>query len=507
MDAIRRLLAQLRQFWAGLSRLRRLGLVAAGVGVMVALLAVSYLSPAAEYRRLASDLSPEEAGAMKTALEGAPIAYRYNSDGTAIDVPVEKYAAARVAVGAAGLTARGGKGYELFDETSLMTTPFVQSVNYQRALQTELSRSITQISAVSKARVMIARPDPSPFLRDQRPPTAGVVIQVKPGASLNRGTAAGIVALVARSVEGLKPENVTVVDSGGRLLSDPHAGDHDNLPTPQLEYRRELETYLATKVEEMLSPHLGAGRAIVRVSADINFQKVKERRETVYPDEKVASAERLNTSKNTAGSAGGVAGATSNVARAGGALTGARAGGGSNSSDEVIQTDYLISRSVRELEDGMGAVTRLNVAAMVDLSAQGEGRRAITAEDVQQLIKQAVGFRTGRDEVFVSNVSLDAAPGPAEPDEELVRLQRFQAYVSLARNVSLALAVVLALAMVPLLLLRRRRAAPPPATPPAPAAPSPEDQRRTELDRLAGMVRDDPARAAEVFRLLIGQPA
>ena len=507
MDAIRRLLAQLQEFWAGLSRARRVGLVTIGVGLMAALLAFAYLTPGTEYRRLSSDLSPEEAGAMKTALEGAAIPYKFNSDGTSIDVPSDKFAAARVAIGAAGLTARGGKGYELFDETSLMTTPFVQGVNYQRALQTELSRSITQIQAVSKARVMIARPDPSPFLRDQRPPTAGVVIQVKPGATLSRATAAGIVSLVARSVEGLKPENVTVVDSGGRLLSDPHAAEHDALPTPQLEYRRELETYLATKVEEMLALHLGAGRAIVRVSADVNFQKVKERRETIYPEEKVAAAERLNTSKNIASGASGAAGATSNVARAGGVLTGSR-GGGSNSSEEVIQTDYLVSKSVRELEDGLGAVTRLNVAAMVDLSAIGEGKKAIAVTDIEQLIKQAVGFRTGRDEVYVSNVSLEGANGPPEPDEEVLRLQRLQAYVSLARNICLALAVALAVGMIPLLILRRRRAA---ESTPAPAdseAPQPAEARRgADLDRLASLIRDDPGKAAEVFRLLLGQPA
>lgn len=509
MDAIRRFLAQLRDYWVGLSRARRVALAAAALGVLVALAAVVYLSPSQQYRRIYSDLAPEEAGAIRTALTAQSIPVRLSSDGTGVEVPEDRVADARVAVAAANLPIRGGKGYELFDETSLMTTPFVQSVNYQRALQAELARSIMQLEPVKSARVLIARPEPTPFVRDQRAPTASVVIQLKPGASLSRATAASVVSLVARSVEGLKPESVTVVDSAGRLLSDPHAGDRDSLPAPQLEYRRELETYLATKAEEMLAQNLGPGRAVVRVSADVNFQQVKERRETYYPEERAVAAERLTSSKTTGGSSGGVVGATSNVARAGGALTSSRAGGGSSSQEDVTQTDYLVSKSTRDMEDRMGAVTRLTVAAMVDLSAPAEGK-VISAEDAQEIIKQAVGFRSGRDEVKLTNVHLAGMAPPPVPDEEVVRLQRFQAYVSLARNVCLALAVVLALGMVPLMFLRRRRVAAPAPTPPAPAeapVPAAEERRRAEVERLAGMVREEPDRMAEVFRLLIGEPA
>ncbi|MDB5311714.1 MAG: fliF [Gemmataceae bacterium] len=508
MDALRRFLAQLRAYWAGLSRLRRAALVAAGVGVLLALGAVAYLTPGLEYRPLfPTELPPEEVGAITTRLQAQGVPFKLNPTGTSILVPEDRLAQARVALAAEGLPTRGGKGYELFDETSLMTTPFVQSVNYQRALQAELGRSIMQLEPVQSARVLIARPEPSPFVRDQRPPTASVVLKLKPGAAMSRATAAGIVSLVARSVEGLKPENVTVVDSGGRLLSDPHAGDHDTLPAPQLEYRRDLETYLSTKAEEMLAQHLGPGRAVVRVSADVNFQQVKERRETYYPEEKAVGAEMLTTSKSSGGAAGGVVGATSNVARAGGPLTAQRGAGGSTSQEETVRTDYLVSKSVRDQEDRMGGVTRLTVAAMVDLSASNGGTAVISADDAQEIIKQAVGFRTGRDEVKLTNVHLTGPPPTPEPDEETVRLQRFQVYVGLARNLSLALAVVLAAAIVPLLLLRRRRPAPPP---PAPAEPPPlvaEDRRRTDLDRLAEMTRADPDRVTEVFRLLIGQPS
>lgn len=504
MDALRRLLAQLQNYWAGLSRVRKIAVAGAGLGVVLALALVLYLSPGGDYVPLYADnLSAEELSQITTRLTALTIPNKLNSAGTQVLVPEDRRAQAKVALAAEGLPNRGGKGYELFDETSLTTTPFVQTVNYQRALQAELARSIMQLEPVQNARVLIARPEPTPFVRDQRPPTASVVLKLKPSAAMSRTTAASIVSLVARSVEGLKPENVTVVDSGGRLLSDPYAGERDNLPAPQLEYRRELETYLSTKAEEMLSRHLGAGRAVIRVSADINFQQVKEKRKTLYPEEKVVTAERLTTAKNGPSSSRGVVGAASNVPRAGVSLSGGGSSSGS-SSEEVSQFDYNYSESVREMEDRMGAVSRLSIAALVDLSAPGEGGKVISAEDAQAIIQQAVGFKAGRDEVKLSNVSLAGELGAPEPDAELVRLQRVQSYVSLARNICLALAVFLALAFVPLLLLRRRRAA---TAAPAEGAPAPEERRRAEINRLTGLAREEPEKVIEVFRLLLGSPA
>lgn len=500
MEALRRLLAQMREYWAGLGLARRALVVTAAVGVVAAVGAVAYLS-GTTYVPVYRDLAPDEAGAMRTTLTGQNIPVQLAPDGTAVLVPQERLAEARVALATAGLPTRGGKGYELFDETSLMTTPFVQSVNYQRALQAELSRSITQLESVQSARVLIARPEPSPFVRDQKQPTASVIIKLKPGATMSRASAASIVALVARSVEGLKPENVTVVDSGGRLLSDPHAGDRDSLPTPQLEYRRELEAYLAEKAEKVLAQHLGPGRAVVQVSADINFQHLKETSKTYSPDGRVVRTERTQTSKSTGTGPRGVVGAASNVARAGGTVSGA-SGAGSSSQDETIQTDYALSETVRDIEDRMGGVTRLTVAALVDLTPQGEGP-VISAADASELIQRAIGFRTGRDEVKVTSAKLTGPIGPTEPDETLTNLQKVQAYVGLARNISLALAAFLVVLIVALLAFRRRR-----VLEPAPAPGRSEgDRRKADLERLVEMARSDPERVAAVFRAMLGAPA
>lgn len=504
METLRRLAAQMREYWAGLGLGRRVLIVGATLGVMLAVGTVVYLSRP-QYVPVYRDLAPEEAGAMRTALLAQNIPAELSADATAILVPQDRAPEARVALAGAGLPTRGGKGYELFDETSLMTTPFVQSVNYQRALQAELSRSIGQLESVQSARVLIAKPEPSPFVRDQKQPTASVIIKLKPGAVMSRTTAGSVVSLVARSVEGLKPENVTVVDSGGRLLSDPHAGERDSLPTPQLEYRRELETYLAEKAEAMLAQHLGPGRAVVKVSADINFQHLKEQQRTYSPDGRVAKSELTQTSKSTGSGPRGVAGAASNVARSGGgAPLNSGSSGGSTSSDETIRTDYALSETIRDVEDRMGAVTRLSIAALVDLNPQAEGQTVITATDASELIQRAIGFRTGRDEVKVTNAKLTGPVGPAEPDETLSRLQRLQAYVGLARNISLALAAFLVVLIVALLALRRRRVPEPEPIPPA--APTADDRRNAELARFLDMARDDPDRVAAVFRAMLGEP-
>lgn len=510
MEPLTRFLANLRRDWGNLSAARRVALAAAAVGVLVAVAVGVYLAPRTEYRTLFADLAPEDAGAITTRLTNLAIPYKLEAGGTAVSVPEDKLASARVALAAEGVPTKGGKGYELFDESSLTMTPFAQGVNYQRALQAELARSIMQIEQVQTARVLIARPDPTPFVRDQKAPTASVVLKLRTGAALSRATAAGIVSLVARSVEGLKPENVTVVDSTGRMISDPHTGEKADLPAHEMEYRRELEQHLAAKAEEMLARTLGAGRAVVRVSADINFQKVRERRETYYPEERAVVAERLTNSKATSGGGrGGVVGAVSNVARAGGGTSsGGGGGGGGGSQDETISTDYLVSKSVRDLEDRMGGVTRLTVAVLADLSPATEGATPISAADASDIIKQAVGFRAGRDEIKLTNVKMATPLAAPEVDEELAKIQRMQAYVSLARNISLGVAVALAVAILPLAFLRRRAPAPAaePATP-APPVPTPEDRRREQLERFATLARTEPDRAAEVFRMLLGVAA
>lgn len=501
MSFMQRLLRQMQDIWKGMSPARRVLVAGAGLLAALGLIAVGYYAQQADYRPLFTGLPVEEAGAVTAKLESRGVPYRLASGGTTVLVPAEQVQQARVVLAADGIPSRGGKGFELFDESSLVMTPFVQNVNYSRALQAELARSIMQIEPVSFAKVLIARPEQSPFLREQKPTTASVVLQLKQGATLNRTVAAGIVALVAWGVEGLTPENVTLVDSKGRILSEQHGPDDEAVPGSQLEFRRDLERDLAAKAEEMLAKTLGYGRAVVRVTADVNFKRVKEKRERYSPEEKAVSFEKVSSSKTPSGGGGprGIPGAASNGVRgAVGTGAGGGGGGGGTGSQEETETQYLVSKSTQESEDRMGTVERLSVATLVDLNGQdGSNSPILSREEVEDIVKRAVGFSKDRkDEIKVSNVRLASPIDLSTNDEETANLKKVEAYVTIARNASLGLSGLLAM-LLGFLFLRRVK---PRAAPPAPANPE-EDYARAEFIAAA---RSDPALVANMLAGMMG---
>jgi flagellar M-ring protein FliF len=304
--------------------------------------------------------------------------------------------------------------------------------------------------------------------------------------------ASGIAALVARSVEGLTPENVTIVDQTGRVLSE-SAGAEAGAVSSQLDYRREVESYLARKAEDLLAQALGPGRAVVRVTAEVNFKKVKERRETFNPDERVVTAEKTTTSKTTSGApaARGVAGAASNIGRAAPTALGPSA---STSQDETTETQYRVSRIEQELEEGRGNVERLTVAAFVDLSADGDstGKRPTQAK-IEDIIKQAVGFKAGRDAIAVEDVRLASVTTSQAIETEAVESQRWQYYIGLARNASLGVAALVAL-LLGWIFLRRLRPAPVVEPPPLPAT-----ERERVVAELTAIAEADPELVARIL--------
>lgn len=298
MEFLRRLLQQLRQIWQGLSWSRRIGILFLTGTCMALIIGVAYWASQPDYRVLYSGLSPEDAGTITSKLQATGVSYRLTAGGQTILVAAEQVAQARVDLAAEGLPAKGGKGFELFDTSALSTTPLAERVNFVRALQAELAKTIMQLDAVASARVHIVLPDQSPFIREQLPAKASIMLRLRPGAVLSRNTSHGIVALVARSVEGLTQDNITLVDANGRLLSesnDPETG----MAEGNLDYRRQLEKYLASKAEEMLTQALGPQRAIVRVTAEINFRRVREKKENYRPDDRVVINEKVTSSKST----------------------------------------------------------------------------------------------------------------------------------------------------------------------------------------------------------------
>ena len=506
MEFFRRLLAQLQTIWQGMTPVFRVLLVSASVLLLVALVLFGFYTFNVEYKPVIS-ASLEEIPALRTRLNNRNIPNRLDSSGTTILVPSDRLAEARVELAGAGVTA--GKGYEVFDESPLGMTPFVQNVNYTRALQAELARSIGQLEPVAQARVHIVRPEPSPFVREQKPTTASVVLKLKPGGRLDRSTSEAIVALVARAVEGLSPENVTVVDTRGRLLSDSQTSE-GRVSNSQLEFRKQMENYLASKAEEILRHHLGVNKAIVRVAVDVNTQRVKERSEIYSPDGKVVQAERQMTQRTTlpARSPGGVVGTTSNVGRAavGGAASSATTAQSGSSQSETIQTDYVVSKTSRDLEQQLNLLNRLTIAAMVDLSAAEVDGKKLTLADAQELIKQAVGFREGRDEIKVTDVSLGPKEETTDEQAAVAQTRVLQYVLTFVRNLSLLLGLLLVAILVILIVSRRRQAASTSTIAPQkePTQPSPVVTETDELEEFRRLAETDPDRVARVLMMLMG---
>lgn len=503
MDLFQQLSTQVRQIWRGMSVPRRFFVAVVALLSVASIGGVAYWSSQADYQPLFAGLAPEDAGAVTQKLQSLGISHRLSAGGTTVLVPAEQVQQLRVALAVEGLPAKGAKGFELFDQTSFGMSPFTQHVNYLRALQGELAKTIAQIDPVVQARVHIVRPEPSPFLRDQKPTTASVMLKLRPGATLARNTSAGIAALVARSVEGLTRENVTLIDQSGRLLWQDR-GD-DGVMATQIEYRRDLESYLASKAETMLAQVLGPGRAIVRVTADVNLRQHRERKETYQPENRVATMEKTQTTKTTSsgGAKGGASGTGSNLGKA-------NQGGPSSSSnniEETIQTDYVVSKTTQELENRVGAIERLTIAALVDLAppgdADGKAAPAMALADVQDIIKKAVGFKSDRDEIKVTQVRLpESSVGSPASEAEVAGEPAWQKSLNAVRNVSLAFAGLVA-CVLGITLVRRLRASPAPRPAPVPAEETPDV---ISLRRLSQVLEKNPEALAKVLENWLNQP-
>ena len=219
MSGWQRFTQQWMQVWKRQSSLGRAVIGGAAAACLLAIAWVGYWSSQSNYAVLLSGLQPDDAAAITQKLEADRVPYEISSGGTTILVPADRVLKIRMSLTVAGLPQGAGKGFELFDAMSMGTTPFVQNLNYVRATQGELARTIMQLEPVAHARVHLVQSDPTPFVREEKPVTASVFVKTKPGQTLSRKTTAGIVAFLACSVKGLAPDNVTVLDSEGHVLS------------------------------------------------------------------------------------------------------------------------------------------------------------------------------------------------------------------------------------------------------------------------------------------------
>lgn len=410
-------------------------IIAAVGALVVSALVVAFLwTQSPEYQVLFTGLSASDSGGVIEKLREKNIPYRV--DGGAISVPAESVYEVRMELAGEGLPQGGGVGFEIFDNTGFGVTDFVQKVNYRRALQGELSRTISQIREVDSARVHLAIPEKGVFLDDKEQARASIVLKLRAGARLNPSQVSSIVNLVAGSVDNLSTDAVTVVDTTGKMWTS--SGDEEGfvaMSSSQLEYKRSVERDLEQRIESMLSRTVGEGKVVARVSADLDSTHVERTEERYDPDGQVVRSEQINKESTVGAGAGasGVPGVMSNMAGSdGGGRTGSTPSQ-STSKNETI--NYEISKTVSRVVEPVGKVERLTVAVLVDgtYAASGEAAENDGAprefvprtEDelarFTEMVKAAVGYSDERgDEVTVTSAPFEAsmAPVPAGGTEE-----------------------------------------------------------------------------------------
>lgn len=490
---------QIQQLWARQTFMGRLVLGGATTVLVLVVGAVGYWASQTNYAVLYSGLPSNEAAAITQKLDADRTAYKLSSDGATILVPVENVPKTRMNLAVAGLLNGSEKGYEIFDSMSLGATPFHQNINLVRAIQGELAKTIMTLEPVAHARVHIVQPETNVFIRDEKPVTASVVVKVRPGASLSRDATQGIVALLAGSVKGLTTDNVTVLDTDSRILSEKRKSAQGMASTDQLNHQLEVESHLVAKAQEILTRALGGpGRAVVRVTANMSFRHVKESSEKFDPEGKVITHESVSSSKTTSPSGPrGPAGTASNLPPAVAAAAGAAAAGPS-ANEEVTESKYAVSVVNRTHEEQLETINRLTVAVMlippvpVDETPLEESL-GFSAAEVGLLVKRAVGFQEGRDEIQVAiGRPVAAAPEDVAIDQQIIAVQAWQGYGSVAKASSLGVAAF-SLLIIGLMSLRSK---PAPKTSPTPALATADTAELADLQAVAGAIKawlEEPA--------------
>lgn len=398
-----------------------------GTAALIALVVGAVLwGRAPDYRILYTNLSDRDGGAVLAALTQMNVPYKFQEGSGAVLVPSDKVHDARLRLASQGLPKGSIVGFELLESQKLGATQFQEQINYQRGLEGELARSIQSVAAVQSARVHLAIPKSSAFLREQQKPTASVLVALHPGRVLDRAQVAGIVHLVASSVPELNPKQVSVLDQSGNLLSNQQDGN--GLDPQQLGYVQAMEEGFNKRILDILEPIVGAGNVRARVTADVDFTTQESTAETYKPnpapDQSAIRSQSIQESGNGGGTqAQGVPGAASNQPGAAAAQT--SQSGGTTKKESVV--NYEVDKTVKHQKSPTGVIRRLSAAVVVNhkRTTGADGKvttAALTKEQIDQitaLTREAMGFNKDRgDSLNVANAAFstdEATPAAAIP--------------------------------------------------------------------------------------------
>ncbi|MBK8477748.1 MAG: flagellar M-ring protein FliF [Opitutaceae bacterium] len=454
--------------WGHLGANQRVSLAIAAMVVVAGLAALVSWSRRPDYQLLYGRLGEKDASAVISQLQASGIPHRI--EGGAVYVPVEQVHRLRMDLAGKGIPSGDGIGFEIFDKGNFGVSDFVQRTNYARALQGELSRTISQLEGVRSARVLIVQPENRLLLVDQSiKPSASVFIELG-GGRISADQVNAIRHLVSNSVQGLLPDAVAVVDNRGRVLSEELKSDPLlTTASSQIRYRQSVEDYFARKVESMLSAAVGAGNAIVRVSAEVDTDATTIAEEKFDPEGQVVRSQ-TNTEDNSAsaeGRTGGVAGTAANVpdAAAAGAATAGGAAAPQTRTEQTRKnrtTSYEINSTRTSITRTPGTIRSITAAVFLNqrpsadpANPQPQPRTPAELTTLRQLVVNALGVKLGAGVTAENVVALQEVAFPAEPlaiqAEQLRQQNKWQPYADTA----LRFLPLLAAAALVLFFLRR----------------------------------------------------
>lgn len=412
-----------------LNRLRanpKIPLMVAAAAAVAIVVAMVLWAKSPDYRTLYSNLSDQDGGAIVTQLTQMNVPYRFSDNGGAIEVPADKVHELRLRLAQQGLPKGGAVGFELLDQEKFGISQFSEQVNYQRALEGELARTIETLGPVKTARVHLAMPKPSLFVREQKSPSASITVNLAPGRAMDDGQITAIVHLVSSAVAGLPPGNVTVVDQSGRLLTQSNTAGRD-LNDAQLKYSADVEGRVQRRIESILAPIVGNGNVHAQVTAQIDFANKEQTEEQYQPNgdasQAVLRSRQTNESEQIGGNyPGGVPGALSNQPAPANAAPittppANQQNGQQNQNGQQTATsatsnavprnttrnetaNYEVDRTIRHTKMNVGDIERLSVAVVVNYRTLPDGKtEALSADQLKQiedLTREAMGYTEKR---------------------------------------------------------------------------------------------------------------
>ncbi len=507
---------QLATIWRSLSRSQQISLVLVPMVICAAAFGLLKWRHESEFRTLYTALAPEDAAAVVQKIREAGIEYRLDEAGAGVLVPSDRLADARLALAGAGLPKSGRIGFELFDRTNLGASDFAEQVNYRRALEGELERTVATLSEVEQARIHITFARDSVFLDDRQPSKATVVLRLRRSARLPQPSVIAIANLVASAVEGLDPDAVAIIDSNGRLLNRPHPqGDADTqLAAANLDYRGQIESELLTKINTALGPLLGPDRFHASVSADCDFSSSEENEETVDPAKSAVLTSQTTEESSGGLTAGGTPGTASNLPQS----TARATRGSSGLFRRSENASYQTSRVVRHTVSPKGAIRKISTAVLVDQSIRWEGTGAKARKilvppspevlkGVHDIVAGITGFSGQRgDQIIVETLPFENTLEAEPPGAPAAPLKQPPPRFDLKQPVVIggAAFLLLLLVCVAFVLLRKGRAAGVEDT--SPAAIAQADSSRpgqmdgqTSLERqMQEQISDNNAQQAQI---------